>query len=436
MYRPSKRLFTALLLAANVLLVACGSDNGVFRVSNTDFFAEGEFSIEVDADGLASLGLAGISGNIDVTGVSGAESVLITGTRRVESESVEDAERNLAELKVSHSVAGDGISVRTSQPEKTEGRNFIVNYSVSLPKSFITSVTNVSGNVTVESMQSTVTIANVSGSIRAPDIFGSVSISQANGPMDASVTLPVGGSIEMACVAGDIDLEIPQSTSATLSATVKVGSRSVSNLILTNEVQTSGSLTGTIGKGNGTVVLATSTGDIRIAGSDAGDSAAIFPLGSYMVIQEFANVNPAFDNRHHAAEDAYGIGGTPVHAIADGVISYSGPSLGYGWLITVDHPAHGVYSLYGHLSTRRSKIADGAVKMGDVIAYLADDDEDGSGGIYPDWGPHLHFGIRQGSRADYPSSDDDNRWMAGYTYVHPTTLGWLDPTDFIVAHSK
>jgi murein DD-endopeptidase MepM/ murein hydrolase activator NlpD len=108
---------------------------------------------------------------------------------------------------------------------------------------------------------------------------------------------------------------------------------------------------------------------------------------------------------------------------------------GYGWLITVDHPVSNVYSLYGHLSTRRNKLERGGVKKGDVIGYLADDDEDGSGGAYPDWGPHLHFGIRQGSRFDYPESGDD-RWMAGYTYAHPTTLGWVNPTLFILSHSQ
>ncbi|UCH63726.1 MAG: M23 family metallopeptidase [Fidelibacterota bacterium] len=158
-----------------------------------------------------------------------------------------------------------------------------------------------------------------------------------------------------------------------------------------------------------------------------------FPLASYRIWQPFANKNPQFNSKYHCAEDAYGDGGTEVYAIADGKISYSGSMLGYGWLIIVDHPGHKVYSLYGHLSTRRTKATSGEVQKGEVIGYLADDDEDGSGGTYPDWGPHLHFGLRQGSRADYPDSGDD-RWMAGYTVAHPNDLGWLEPTVFIEEH--
>jgi murein DD-endopeptidase MepM/ murein hydrolase activator NlpD len=155
-----------------------------------------------------------------------------------------------------------------------------------------------------------------------------------------------------------------------------------------------------------------------------------FPLSNYRIWQPFANVNAAFGGRYHCAEDAYGGAGNTVYAIADGVVSYSGPMGGYGWLIIIDHPGHDAYSLYGHLSTWREKVTSGDVLNGDVIGYLADDAEDGSGGNYPDWGPHLHFTIRQGSRADYPDTGD-SRWMAGYTTAHPGELGWLEPSDFI-----
>ena len=69
----------------------------------------------------------------------------------------------------------------------------------------------------------------------------------------------------------------------------------------------------------------------------------------------------------------------------------------------------------------------------DMDGVFADDDEDGSGGAYPDWEPHLHFGLRRGSPVDYPGSGDD-RWMAGYTSAHPTELGWLEPSAYIERH--
>ena len=153
------------------------------------------------------------------------------------------------------------------------------------------------------------------------------------------------------------------------------------------------------------------------------------PLDTYTIIQDFAHRSSAFSNKYHSAEDLIGDAGTEVYAIADGVISYSASAVGYGWLITINHEAEGVYSLYGHLSTRRTKVNSGAVLKGEIIASLADDDEDGSGGVYPDWGPHLHFSIREGVIFDYPGFGD-SRWSAGYTEAHPESLGWLKPSDF------
>ena len=65
------------------------------------------------------------------------------------------------------------------------------------------------------------------------------------------------------------------------------------------------------------------------------------------------------ERKFHAAEDYKRPAGTPVYAIADGTISFSGPAGGYGWLILIDHPQANLYSLYGHLSPSRWKLKAG-----------------------------------------------------------------------------
>ena len=160
-----------------------------------------------------------------------------------------------------------------------------------------------------------------------------------------------------------------------------------------------------------------------------------FPLKDYHVIQDFGNTNVSFGGQQHTAEDVAGVAGTAVFAAADGELSFSGEMGGYGYLIILDHSDYGVYTLYGHLSAEREKLSEGEVLKGDLIAYLADDDEDGSGGAYPNWGPHLHFSIRQGLRSDYPA-EGDNRWMAGYTPGDPEDFNWIHPTGFISAVSS
>jgi murein DD-endopeptidase MepM/ murein hydrolase activator NlpD len=134
---------------------------------------------------------------------------------------------------------------------------------------------------------------------------------------------------------------------------------------------------------------------------------------------------------YHAAEDYHLPAGTPVYAIADGIISYSGTMGGYGWLIIIDHPQYNIYSLYGHLSPSRWRLEPGPVEKGDLIAYLGDPDENGGSAERP-LRPHLHFGIRAGQRADYPGMGEW-RWQAGWIKPCPPDVGWLQPSSIITS---
>jgi len=134
----------------------------------------------------------------------------------------------------------------------------------------------------------------------------------------------------------------------------------------------------------------------------------------------------------HAAEDYKRPAGTPVYAMADGHISFSGPAGGYGWLIIIDHPQANLYSLYGHISPSRWKQGSGVdVKRGDLIAYLGDSDENGGSAESP-VETHLHFGIRAGQMADYPGKGEW-RFMAGWIRLCPQDLGWLQPSLIITS---
>lgn len=166
------------------------------------------------------------------------------------------------------------------------------------------------------------------------------------------------------------------------------------------------------------------------------DMPSRFPLEEYVV--GYFNVRDSsgvFTGKYHAAEDYYVPAGTPVYAVADGVISFSGPMAGYGWLIIIDHPQADIYSLYGHLSPSRWTREPGNVEKGELIAYIGDSDENGSSAKYGTFEPHLHFGVRLGQRIDYPRSGD-YRWQAGWTYACPESIGWLQPSQFIVDYAE
>lgn len=78
--------------------------------------------------------------------------------------------------------------------------------------------------------------------------------------------------------------------------------------------------------------------------------------------------------------------GTPIRAIADGVVLDARFYATWGNIVLLDHAKHGIESQYAHLS-RMTVLPRQAVKKGQIIGYMGR----GAGNIYL---AHLHFEIR------------------------------------------
>ena len=264
----SKSIIVVLLFAC-VLWVSCGRDKSVSSddtVDNTNFTAERPFSYQVDVVNHSQLSLEAINGNIKITGMSDSDSVIITGIRRVGSESTQDAEEHLQYLEVSVQDLGSKILVKTIQPEKTYGRSYHVNYTITLPEDLQVVVISVNGNVTLDSIDNDITVINVNGTITLDEIYGNVFVTLTNGGIDGEITLPQDGVIQISLVNGNIVLNIPIETSAEFAAGITNGNIVVSNLTLKDQVVTTSSLSGTLGDGRGTISLITVNGNINVSG--------------------------------------------------------------------------------------------------------------------------------------------------------------------------
>ncbi len=220
---------------------------------NTNFKAEEPFSEEVEIGNRSQVRLQGVSGEITITGISGANSVMITGIKRVGSDSTQDAEEHLQELEVNVQSLANEIFIETIQPQDTGGRRYLVDYTITLPKDLEIQLANVNGIVILDAIDNDVTVNNVNGNVTLMEIVGSAFVNLVNGVIESEVTLPLNGTIDLNTVNGNINLAIPANTSAGFSAAVTIGSISVSNLVLQNEVRTSTSLSGTLGNGQGTI---------------------------------------------------------------------------------------------------------------------------------------------------------------------------------------
>ncbi len=265
----SLKYFLAILLL--VSLNACDSDSFIFNsndenVDNTNFVAKESFHFEVDVKNHTQVRLGAINGNVEILGSANATSVTITGERRVGSESTADAEEYLQKLEVRVTETASMVLVETIQPKENHGRNFVVDYKITLPENLELDADNINGNMTIENIRNDVDVDNVNGNIDLKDILGNASANVVNGLIRAKVTMPQNGNIGMGTVNGNIELEIPQNTSADFSANVTNGAIQISNLTLQNEVATTRSLRGTLGNGQGTIKTNTVNGNINTTG--------------------------------------------------------------------------------------------------------------------------------------------------------------------------
>lgn len=248
MYSLVGRLILVPSLLGLILASGCGGSSHSSGFVDNRPWAEEPFSFNEPIGSQTALQLQGVSGTIEVTGVPGATSVTITGVRRVQANTLEDATAHLAQLEVNVSSSANEVLVQTDQPEFSAGRNYVVNYVITLPQNFDCS------------------IMSINGRILADTIEGNVLLTLVNGDVTASVALPSGGDIEMRAVNGSIDLQIPQTTSAEFAATLAIGSITLTNLTLFNETVTPGSRTGTLGSGDGTISLGVGNGTIAVQG--------------------------------------------------------------------------------------------------------------------------------------------------------------------------
>jgi len=99
--------------------------------------------------------------------------------------------------------------------------------------------------------------------------------------------------------------------------------------------------------------------------------------------------------RAHRGVDYAAASGTPIRAIGDGTVVYSGHKGGYGRFVEIRHTNSAHSTAYAHLRKYGRNIKRGRhVKQGQIIGYV------GMSGLAT--GPHLHFEFRVRGRAVNP----------------------------------
>ena len=96
----------------------------------------------------------------------------------------------------------------------------------------------------------------------------------------------------------------------------------------------------------------------------------------------------------HSGIDLSAEKGTPVHATADGIVSFSGWSRGNGNIVVVEH-GHGFSTVYAHNAKNLTKVGQ-TVRRGQQISTT------GSSGVST--GPHVHYEVWKNGKCVNPES--------------------------------
>ncbi|RII26410.1 MAG: hypothetical protein CXR31_12035 [Geobacter sp.] len=105
------------------------------------------------------------------------------------------------------------------------------------------------------------------------------------------------------------------------------------------------------------------------------------------------------DQRFHTGIDITLSTGTPLHATADGVVSFAGKNAGNGNIVVIAH-GHGYSSVYAHDSKILVHPGE-TVKRGTIIAY--------SGSTGTSTGPHVHYEVWKNGQSVNPKPFIDGR---------------------------
>lgn len=292
-YRIKLKMNRNKLLALVILFSLClpftygGCGGGGSSGGDTQVYVEEPIFFEAAVENHNQLRIQAVSGSLEITGDPAATAVTIEGERRVGSNSESDAAAHLPELQVEVADLGNEVLIKTIQPKRSNGRNYEVDYRITIPEDLEVFAVQVVGPVFVNSIDSQVLVTNTTGDVELLEIFGSTRVNVFNGQIISEVTLPMDGTIELATLNGSVDsevtlladgtidvtvlhgsinLDLPQNTSATLEAAVIDGSIRLNNLVVHDQVQTARTLTGTLGDGSGDIRLETDVGNITVTG--------------------------------------------------------------------------------------------------------------------------------------------------------------------------
>jgi hypothetical protein len=258
-----KHFFINLCMAASLCLLTvfsgCKDINSLFRAEH-----QRTEHTSVPIAGVAGLNVETDVGSITVTGAEVTD-CNITAEITVKAQTKEEARKLAEEVKMEFESSDETLTIKVVKPAELKKRSLVVDFKIIAPRRMKLDCSTGVGTVTVSDIEGRIEASVNVGSIACYAVVAELDLSSNVG----SVKVKYADAAPAACKAnittnvGSIEFTAPSELSAQVHASTNIGSVETARPI-TVVGKVGKSIKGTIGSGEGKVLLKTNVGSIEI----------------------------------------------------------------------------------------------------------------------------------------------------------------------------
>lgn len=203
-------------------------------------------------------------GEITITGADVTECD-VTATITAKAMTEEEAEKLAEEVQIKLEPSDNKLYIRVEKPARMSKRSITIDFNITVPKQTALKLATNVGEIHISNTTEPIEAETNVGVITCRQISGDTDLTTNVGEIKVvySKTAPIACNANIKTDIGKIDFTAPPDLSAQVNVSVNIGSIQT-DLPLTIKGKINKSLNGTIGKGEGKVILKTNIGSINI----------------------------------------------------------------------------------------------------------------------------------------------------------------------------
>ncbi len=205
-------------------------------------------------------------GHISILGNGTKDSVMSYLYRSIDAENSAIADDNFNQIVFEYYFESDSTLCSVSSPANSDKLTYAGHYTLIVDGSMVTNVKAPNSGFSSLYMDTTIFVFDSSGDIDIKQHNGSCQVKTSKGNIAVEMIIKYNGFSRCFTTEGDIVLEIPNNSSATIYANSIEGIVSFNNLDILNLNESPGFLQGVLESGNGEIRLETMKGNIEING--------------------------------------------------------------------------------------------------------------------------------------------------------------------------